>query len=689
MVNWKPALLPAAFLLITIFAFSYEDNPFQIPDWSEFSQPKNEEIYFPALNPEDNVNTQKIAYFSDYVPTNVVVDANTQYPLNSKLGGTRLTWTNNGATSFEINRSTDNVNFSLVGSTAATSYDDLNITDYSVYYYKVVGKKFSHSDSPSEVATGITLDRSPPATPNVFTVTAQNSSLDRIDVNWNDVDDNSSKTPWIADNNVVGYWRLNENSGDSVADAKGTYTMTCFSAPPISFGKFGNMRTFVGSADYCKTSGNQVIATNYGTKSISASAWIKTTSTNTQAAFGYYGGTSGEYFLLGSAGGLGYFYIEDQAGVGIGINAGTVNDNVWHHIVGVRDYQNKIYLYVDGVQTGTPVADTIGNISDTVETFIGALTTTPFQPFTGSIDEAMFFGKALSATDAKNLYAHQLTKYAVNRSVGTTGTYAPVGGTLQEFTAADASDINSISGWTKVVAESSTYTIAGNKLRMFHPGVAAAGLPVDYARYDLGSALSSNNLIVEFDVNVANSDNYDFLFNVSNNTSINGSGTESVWTTINNEILYDYNSVWVALKSGLVVGSQHHVKFIINNINKTKQIYLYDILLGTQRFYDPATTAYRYFYFANYGHSTVDATWYVDNFKVTPLYDVNTLADNNGGFGLDANPSAALSAPTTSNITTSSMDVNWSPPADVGTDYNYHVTAFDGSDNDRDRKSTR
>jgi hypothetical protein len=83
----------------------------------------------------------------------------------------------------------------------------------------------------------------------------------------------------------------------------------------------------------------------------------------------------------------------------------TVDDDQWHHIVGLRDGSN-LRIYVDGVQDGAPVALSDGyDLSGTSQAnaYIGAgwnyATSVVQKYFIGVIDDVRIYSQALSAEE--------------------------------------------------------------------------------------------------------------------------------------------------------------------------------------------------------------------------------------------------------------------------------------------------
>jgi hypothetical protein len=77
----------------------------------------------------------------------------------------------------------------------------------------------------------------------------------------------------------------------------------------------------------------------------------------------------------------------------------NINDNQWHHIVGVYD-GSKMYLYVDGKLDAYKSASGSLNVS-AANVYIGG---SPSQSFNGLIDDVRIYNRALSADEIRTLY---------------------------------------------------------------------------------------------------------------------------------------------------------------------------------------------------------------------------------------------------------------------------------------------
>jgi fibronectin type 3 domain-containing protein len=100
----------------------------------------------------------------------------------------RLTWADNSnnETAFEIERSTDGLNFNLIATVLAgtTSYSDTGLAESTQYHYRVRAKNAGGNSGYSNQASGTTLASTPPSTPSNLTLQAVSSS--QINLSWQD-----------------------------------------------------------------------------------------------------------------------------------------------------------------------------------------------------------------------------------------------------------------------------------------------------------------------------------------------------------------------------------------------------------------------------------------------------------------------------------------------------------------------
>ena len=119
-------------------------------------------------------------------PTNLSVDTDNTYPLNSGLSGQALTWTDNSSdeTAFEIDRKIDQGSWTTnydTASTNATTYADLGLSG-TTYSYRVRATNGNGDSANSNTISVNTPDRTGSA-PQTLTATADGAN-NEVDLSW-------------------------------------------------------------------------------------------------------------------------------------------------------------------------------------------------------------------------------------------------------------------------------------------------------------------------------------------------------------------------------------------------------------------------------------------------------------------------------------------------------------------------
>lgn len=220
-----------------------------------------------------------------------------------------------------------------------------------------------------------------------------------------------------------GYGTTVHNTGTSGSTYDGTFA-TGTSAPTWTMGKNNKGLSFGGN-DYVSI--GDTGALNF-TSSFTISAWIKTTQ---DLGTGNYGAILGKGHLQ-VANGYGFFIDGDDSdhvtfqvrnGSKIAsLSSSTINDNQWHHIVGVRDHDNNTsYFYVDGNLIGsTLVALSSGYVSSKPFGIGGRNDNTWNYYYSGLIDDVKIYNTALTADEVKLDY-NQGAQFVMGKSNQTIG----------------------------------------------------------------------------------------------------------------------------------------------------------------------------------------------------------------------------------------------------------------------------
>jgi len=194
------------------------------------------------------------------------------------------------------------------------------------------------------------------------------------------------------DTNLIAHWALDTNVTGAIDAHGGTYNGT-------------NTNAFLYSGiinkGYRLNTGSEVnfgaSADLYFPNEVTSSIWIKTTA-NTKNIIGKQSSSFAFWnwiFVLNGTGTV-TFYNHRTAGVAQVTSVATVNDNGWHHVVGVGN-STGLYIYVDGIQSGFVAnANPVSALSTTY--------TAAAYASDSNIDEISLWNRALSATDIGLLY---------------------------------------------------------------------------------------------------------------------------------------------------------------------------------------------------------------------------------------------------------------------------------------------
>ncbi|MFA9262145.1 MAG: LamG-like jellyroll fold domain-containing protein [Undibacterium sp.] len=205
---------------------------------------------------------------------------------------------------------------------------------------------------------------------------------------------------------LAGYWKLDEGSGTTAADASTNGNNGTFvNSPTWTTGQIGQGLTSFSTTTYVSVPHSAAL----NSLPFTLSFWVKTTdsgSRNIVIGKDYVDG----YRCQVSGGNMRCWFLTAGGGSwydgGDGYSFGNVADNQWHLITMVITASGGIG-YVDGVQTvsqpwtgGSPVAPT-GTGALQLGTGSGG---TPVNDFTGSLDEVRIYNRSLSADEVVQLY---------------------------------------------------------------------------------------------------------------------------------------------------------------------------------------------------------------------------------------------------------------------------------------------
>ncbi len=204
-------------------------------------------------------------------------------------------------------------------------------------------------------------------------------------------------TGWSDDAGLVGYWKLDEGSGEVAKDSTSNHNDGKLQeGPKWVDGKVGKALEFDGKDD-CVDFGHPD-SLNLGEK-LTLEAWIKADAVPASGEPQIIGKSPEHYGMTYYTDGQVYFYISSG-----GNNAHTpMTTGEWHHVVGTFDGK-KLCLYIDG------------ELKQEVETQYPAIATCEWNVvsgkdpntagrFAGIIDEVKVYSRAVSADEVKKAFA--------------------------------------------------------------------------------------------------------------------------------------------------------------------------------------------------------------------------------------------------------------------------------------------
>jgi Concanavalin A-like lectin/glucanases superfamily len=203
---------------------------------------------------------------------------------------------------------------------------------------------------------------------------------------------------------LVGWWKLDETSGTAASDSSGnSETATLSGTATFAAGKINNALSILATTDKATVSTTTALD---NLAAVSTSVWIKPTTMPSSgnlalfAAKGWWGAVSDTGYVK-------FLAVFNTSSVYCVSSAGKITAGSWAHIVTTWDGtldSTGVHLYINGVEDeGNGCASGVGTrVSDagTALTMAGNVG----GGFTGLIDDARVYNRALSAPEVSNLY---------------------------------------------------------------------------------------------------------------------------------------------------------------------------------------------------------------------------------------------------------------------------------------------
>lgn len=214
-------------------------------------------------------------------------------------------------------------------------------------------------------------------------------------------------------NGLVGYWKMDESSGNATDSSGNNSTLTNTNTATFTAGKFGNAGSFASASNqYFSVTDNATLST--GDIDFTVTAWVYLDSIPTAGQYPVIAGkknvaNNAEYVLFSNGDQSGKFYIQVFYGGGSTSNAlkattfGNPSTGTWYFIAASHDsVNNKLSI---SVNAGTPdVMTTTGAISDGTSNFIIGGDTGSAGAWNGRIDETRVYKRVLSPAEVSQLY---------------------------------------------------------------------------------------------------------------------------------------------------------------------------------------------------------------------------------------------------------------------------------------------
>jgi len=199
----------------------------------------------------------------------------------------------------------------------------------------------------------------------------------------------------VTDPDLVGFWKFDEGYGGTSLDFSGHQNHATLGGAPDWVEGVVNGALFLGGSDYVVIDG---VDDDITTTDITLNAWVKTTQTSEGNVFACNDSASAHPLMFGIDNG--YPSVHDTGTDTPFLTA--VNDDRWHMLTYVRNGAIG-HVYVDAVRAGTYdpnfTLDTITRWSIGQEWD----STTPSDFYTGMVDEARIYNKALVPAEIAEL----------------------------------------------------------------------------------------------------------------------------------------------------------------------------------------------------------------------------------------------------------------------------------------------
>lgn len=214
----------------------------------------------------------------------------------------------------------------------------------------------------------------------------------------------------------VAYWDFDEGTGSLAADASANGNDGTLVNANWADGISGQAVRFDGSGDYVLVQDKPEL--NFGTDArFAISLWARST------------GSDGEQVLFSKRNVTGYqanftageaFFFVDEGATHTQVDFDFPFDNNWHHLVFQRE-ANRLSAWIDGLLYDTQPDNTLTDLTNDKELYIGSSGVRNSAAVTGRIDDFRMFNRALTATEVLDIYDEMVKPSAPRDLVATRG----------------------------------------------------------------------------------------------------------------------------------------------------------------------------------------------------------------------------------------------------------------------------
>ena len=251
-----------------------------------------------------------------------------------------------------------------------------------------------------------------------------------------------------AQNQGVGWWRLDETTGQSITDSSGAGNNGLLGSTPVADpsdptwlipGRLGPSALSFLPENFAQVPVNNTLQPSV----VSVQAWVQAPASPGPFQYIVAKGASGciaaSYALYTGPDGGAVFYIYNGSNyiLSPSVPASSVWDGGWHHLMGTYD-GSSVHLFLDGTEVGAGTPGGGGQIAYNLPTsndlFIGNYAPAGCAlPFTGNIDEVRIWNQALSQPVISTLAtkACNFVSVAVKPATVSWGGFVTVTGKLQ------------------------------------------------------------------------------------------------------------------------------------------------------------------------------------------------------------------------------------------------------------------